>query len=241
MQVANAREAGAEKSIPARILGEELKRVAAEDAFAEIVRALDEEGLLTLFSPALTGPKVNLAGLAKLEKLARLIPDDPRSRASRFGPFLYALAEKLTTKEQHALGKAAELSKSSLDDWQKLEARARKIETALRSPRVRKASQVYQIASPVEPELVLFLLYHSSLKPVQERLRNYLQKYLPAVQEITPEEWASVEGKPGTPRYRKARETFVAKRLDRRVRKPPAPEAPPPEPPVPEAALRRAK
>ena len=49
--------------------------------------------------------------------------------------------------------------------------------------------------TPAAPDEVLFLLYHSALKPVQERLRNYFQKYLPAVQEITPEEWATVEGK----------------------------------------------
>jgi len=117
-----------------------------------------------------------------------------------------------------------------MDQWQKLEARAKKLEAALRSARIKKASQVYHIVSAGAPDEILFLLYHSSLKPVQERLRNHFQKYLPAVQEITPEEWATVEGKPGTPRYQKARDEFVTNRLDRRVKKPPAPEAAPPAP-----------
>ncbi len=78
----------------------------------------------------------------------------------------------------------------------------------------------------------MFLMYHSAVKPVQERLRNYFQKYLPAIQEITPEEWAAVEAKAG-PRHSKARDEFIADRLDRRVRKP-AP-APPPPPPIVEA------
>jgi hypothetical protein len=74
---------------------------------------------------------------------------------------------------------------------------------------------------------VLFLLYHSALKPVQERLRNYYQKYLPAIEEITAEEWAALEGKPGTSRQHKAREEFIANRLDRRPpRKPATPETP---------------
>lgn len=236
MQVANAREAGVEKGIPARVVGEELKRIAVEDSPAEILKFLEEGGLLALISPAFPGPRFNLAGIAKLEKMSRLLPDDNRSRAARLGPFIYALIEKLTPKEKQALIKATELSKADLDRCQKLEARAKKLETALRSVRIRKPSQVYQIVSVAQPDELLFLLYHSNLKPVQERLKNYFQKYLPLVQEITPEEWASVEAKPGTSRYAKAREEFVANRLDRRpprkVEEPPAP--PPsvaPEPP----------
>jgi tRNA nucleotidyltransferase (CCA-adding enzyme) len=87
-----------------------------------------------------------------------------------------------------------------VDAWQKLEQRSKKLETALRSQRIRKASQVYHIVVNAAPDEVLFLLYHSALKPVQERLRNYFQKYLPAVQEILPEEWPAIEAKPGTPK-----------------------------------------
>jgi len=233
MQVANAREAEVEKQIPARALAEELRRISAEDSPTEILKALEEAKLLALFSPALAGAKLNLPGMARFEKNCRLLPDDPLTRAARFGPFLYALTEKLTPKEKQALIKAAEMRKAELDPWQKLDARAKKLETALRSARIKKASQVYQIMSAAEPDEILFQLYHSSLKPVQERMRNYYQKSLPLLQEITPEEWATVEGKPGTPKYNKAREDFIAYRLDRRVKKPPVPEAPPPPPPAP--------
>ena len=243
MQVANAREAEVQKSIPARALGEELKRIGAEDSPAEILKALEEFGLMALFSPALAGDRLPAAGVARFEKISRLLPDDAGTRAARFGPFLYALTEKLTPKEKQALIKATDLGKSDLDLWQKLEARSRKLETALRSTRIRKASQVYHIVSVAEPDEVLFLLYHSALKPVQERLKNHFQKYLPLVQEITPEEWATVEGKPGTPRYNKALHDFVTQRLDRKVpRKPePEPEPPPPPPPVEAAFARRGR
>ena len=231
MQVANARESEVEKLIPPHVFGEELKRIGAEDNPAEIIKALEEAGLLTLFSETLAGAKVNLAGLAKFEKLARLLPDEPRTRAARIGPFLYAFTEKLTAKEKQALIKSTELHKPELDAWQKLEARAKKFETALRSARIRKASQVYFLVAGAAPEEILFVLYHSALKPVQERLRNYFQKYLPAIQEITPEEWATVENAPAA-RKNKVRDEFIANRLDKRVRKP-AP--PPPPPPVVEA------
>jgi tRNA nucleotidyltransferase (CCA-adding enzyme) len=173
-----------------------------------------------------------------------MLPDDIRHRAARLGPFLFVLTEKLTSKEKQALIKSTEMPKEDQDAWQKLEARSKKLETALRAARIRKASHVYHIGVAANPDEVVILLYHSSYKPVQERLRNYYQKYLPAIQEITPEEWATVEGTPGTAKYNKARDEFVTHRLDRRVKKPPVPvEAPPPPPPsswsTPQTALAR--
>jgi tRNA nucleotidyltransferase/poly(A) polymerase len=232
MQVANAREAEVEKRIPAKALGEELKRISAEDNPTEILKGLEEAGLLAMFSPVLFG-KLNLASLAKLEKALHLLPDDARWRAARWGTFLHAATEKLSPKDKQALIKATELAKSDVDLWQKTEAHAKKLEAALRSPKIRKPSHVFHIVAAAAPEDVLFVLYHSALKPVQERLRNHFQKYLPMVQEITPEEWATIEGKPGTPKYAKAREDFISERVNR---KPPKPveEVPPTEPPVPE-------
>jgi tRNA nucleotidyltransferase/poly(A) polymerase len=236
MQVANAREAEVEKLIPPRALGEELKRISMEDNPSVILAGLEEAGLMALFSPALAGPKLNLAGIQRFEKNSKLLPDDTPTRAARFGPFLFVLTEKLSVKEKQALVKATELNKAELDTWQKLEARAKKLETSLRASRVKKASHVYQIMTAAAADEILFQLYRSTFKPVQERMRNYYQKYLPLLQEITPEEWATIEGKPGTPKYTKARDSFIAVRLDRKVKKPVVPEAlpaPPPPPPPP--------
>ena len=46
-----------------------------------------------------------------------------------------------------------------------------------------------------------------------------------------------MEGKPGTPKYVKARDAFFANRLDRRPRKVEPPAAPPPPPPTPAEAM----
>jgi tRNA nucleotidyltransferase/poly(A) polymerase len=236
LQIANAREAEVANRIPARTLSQELRRISAEDHPGEIFKGLEEIGLLALFSPAL-GPKMNLPGLAKFDKICRLVPDDARWRAARFGTFMFALTEKFTPKERHALIKATEMPKADVAEWQKLEARAKKLESALKSARIRKASHVYQIVCSAQPDEVLFTLYHSAVKPVQERLRNHFGKYLLQIAEITPEEWASIEVKPGTPKYAKARDAFIANRLDRRVKK--VVEEPPPPPPVQEAVAAR--
>ncbi|HLH18346.1 MAG TPA: hypothetical protein VKX45_14080 [Bryobacteraceae bacterium] len=239
MQVANAREAGVEKQIPRRALGDELRRISTEDSPAEILKALEEDGLLGLFS-APVAAKWNPAAMAKFEKATRMLPDDFRTRRLRWGPFLYVLTEKFTPREKQAFIKELELAKSDVDAWQKLESRAKKLETALRSARIRKPSHVYHLVAPAAADEVLFLLYHSGLKPVQERLRNYFQKYLPAVQEITPEEWATVEGVPGTAKHTKARTEFITTRLDRRPKKV-EPPPPPPPPPAEIAGMRRGR
>jgi tRNA nucleotidyltransferase/poly(A) polymerase len=238
MQVANAREAEVEKHIPARALGEELRRISGEDSPTEIFKGLEEAGLLALFSPALAA-KLNLQGLARYEKAIRVLPEDARWRSARFATFLHCLTEKLAPKDRQGLIKATDMSKSDVEQGQKIEARAKKLEAALRAPKVRKPSHVYHIAVGAAPEDVLFVLYHSALKPVQERLRNHFQKYVMMVQEITPEQWASIEPKPGTPKYAKAREEFISEILNRKPKKPVEEEVPPPPPPVPEVAAGR--
>jgi tRNA nucleotidyltransferase (CCA-adding enzyme) len=103
MQVENAREAQVEQQIPARALSDELRRISGEDAPSEILTLLSESGLLKLFSPALEGAKLNLASIQRLEKAAKMLPDDIKTRTARLGPFLYALTEKLSPKEKAAM------------------------------------------------------------------------------------------------------------------------------------------
>jgi tRNA nucleotidyltransferase (CCA-adding enzyme) len=231
LQVANAMEAETEKRIPARLLGEELRRISAEDRPSDVLKALQEAKLLDLFSPAL-GAKMNAPGLARFDKAIALLPDDARWRNARLGTFLHAITEKLSPKERQALIKAVEMPKPDIAEWQKIEARAKKLEAALKAPRVRKPSHVYQLVSAAAPEDVLFTLYHSAVKPVQERLRSYFEKYVQWVAEITPEEWESIPVKPGTPKYAKAREQFIAGKLDKRPKKVVEPTPTPAPPPA---------
>jgi tRNA nucleotidyltransferase (CCA-adding enzyme) len=236
MQFENARAAQLETYIPPRALGEELKHIAEEPSAPEILQALLEEGLLKIFSPALAGGKLNLPALHKLEKSFRLAAEGSGLRAERLGPFLFALTEKLNPKERASLIKATDLRKAELDVWQKLEARARKLETALKAARIKKPSQVYQIVSKAAGDEVVFLLYHSQNKLVQERIRNYIQTYVPLAQEFPAAELQAIEAKPGTTKFERAREALLAAHLDRRPRKPPA--LPPPPPPVETTGMR---
>lgn len=226
MQYDNALAAHLETLIPPRELREELRHIAGEPSPADVLQALYQAGLLTLFSPALAGSGLNLHALTRIEKAARLVESANIVVAPQFGAFLHALTAKLAPKDKLALFKTLEIPKADIDQMRNLEPRARKLEQALQSPRVKKPSHVYQILADAPAGDMVFLLGHSAERAVQERIRNYLQKYLPAMQEVPPSDWAALEGQPGTPKYHRSRQAFLASRLDARQRKPvePGPE-----------------
>jgi tRNA nucleotidyltransferase (CCA-adding enzyme) len=226
-QYENAREANVQAHISRRALGDDLKHIASEPNPSEVVHALEQDRLLALFSPALAGAKLNLAGLVRLEKVRRLLP--PEAGAVGWGPFLYVLTENLNAKDKLALIKHTEMRKSEVDAWQKLPARAKKLEAALKSVRLKKPSQIYEVLSKTPADEILFLLYHSQARLIQDRIRNYLQKYIPLSQEITDAEVEAKGVTPGTPKFQKLKAEMVDARLDGRTKKPP----PPPVEPIP--------
>ena len=238
MQYDNARAAHVENMIPPRALLEELKHMAAEPSPAEVLQALDRDGLLALFSPALAGSKLNLPALARLEKATRLVESANLAVAPQLEAFLLALTAKLTPKEKSALFKAVEMPAAEIDQMRDLGPRARKLEQALKSARVKKPSHVYQTLEGARADEMVFLLGNSGQRVVQERIRNYLQKYLPTMHEVAPAEWEALEGQPGTPKYNRNRQAFLASHLDVRPRRPPVPE---PESPAPVEALARGR
>lgn len=225
-QYENARLEELERSIPPRRLFEELSQIALESNPAEVMQALEEEKLTSLFSPALEGVKLNLSGLARLHKVKQMLPFGVDIRMNDLALFLYLLTEKLTPKERAGLIKATVMHRSEVQLWQKLESRAKKLEREMRSAKLHKASQLYQVLCGAPGEEILFLYLRSSHRLVQDRIRNYLQKYLPAAQEITDRRVAAEGVEPGTPKFKKLKEEMIAARLDGRLKKtpPPAPE-----------------
>lgn len=237
-QYDNARGAKMESHIPRRLLCEELKHIATEPNPSEVVRALEQDGLLALFSTALSGAKLNLPGLVKLEKVRRLLPQEATTLDLNWGPFLCVLTEKLNAKDKQALIKQTEMRKAEVDLWQKLPARAKKLEGALKSTRLKKPSQIYDLLAPTPADEVLYLLYHSQARLIQDRVKNYLQKYLPLSQEITDAEVEARGVAPGSPKFQKLKDEMVAARLDGRTKRPPPA---PVEPPAPIPAMQRGR
>ncbi len=228
MQYDNAREAQLETRIPPEALLEELRHIANEPNCADVISILEEEKLLTLISPMLTAAKLNMPGLQKLQKAKQLVPFGIDIHLESMGLFLYFLTEKLNAKEKAAFAKGIGLSRKEIDLWQKLEVKAKKLEKDLKSAKLQKPSHVYSLLSKAPGDQFLFLLAHSSERLVHDRIRNYLQKYLPSAQEVTDKDVLATGAKPGTPKFQKAREELILTKLDARPKKVPPPEVPQP-------------
>lgn len=242
-QYANVRAEKLEEKIPPRRLFEELRSIADEPNPVDVLQALDQENLLVLFSPSLSGTKLNTAGLARLQKAQQTVPAGVRFPVRNLDPFLSFLTEKFTTKDKAALIKATGMRKAEVDELQKLDARAKKLERDLKSPKLNRPSHVYNALSKAPGEDILFVLARTQARVVQDRIRNYLQKYLPVAQEVTDDEVTATGVQPGTPKFEKAKLELIGKKLNARPKKP-APEEvetpPPAAPPTGPAPLRRA-
>lgn len=239
MQFDNAREAGMLDKIPATALAAEMHAYAEEPNSAELLEALERERLLPLFSPALNGPKLNLAAFQKLQKARQMLPFGVPVPTRNLPLFLHVLFEKLAAKERAALAKAVSLSKADLNSVGKLVAAAKKGERDLKSAKLTKPSHIYTAASAVPGEVLLYLLLYSSQRVVQDRIKNYFQKYLLTATEVTDKDVEATGVLPGSPKFAKAKQALILQKLDARPKKLPPPPEPPPPPPPPSPFGRR--
>jgi hypothetical protein len=122
------------------------------------------------------------------------------------------------------------MEKPEVDAWHRLDARANKLEKDLASAKLQKPSKIYQAASAAPGELILYLLVKSQQRIVQDRLKNYLGKYLPMAMEVSDQDVKGVA--PGTPKFVKAKADLISARLDARPKKVPPPQVIEPAPVV---------
>ncbi len=232
-QYGNVREAKLETRIPQTALEHEVRQIALDPLAGDILKALEDENLLYLISPALSGPKLNLPGFQKLQKARQSLPFGIDISPNAYSLFLFLLVEKLGPKERTQLVASVGLRRSDLDAALKLEARAAKVEKELATANLQRPSALYRMLSKIPGEILLFLLMRSGQRLVLDRVKNYLQKYLPAAQEVTEKEVIEHGGQPGTPKFAKLQQQMIAARLDARPKKVIIEEPPPPPPPGP--------
>ncbi|MBI3680709.1 MAG: CCA tRNA nucleotidyltransferase [Acidobacteria bacterium] len=229
----NAHQGQMQNLIPPRVLFEQLRHTAHEPNPGEVLKALEQAGLLAQVSPALTGPKLNLHGFARLQKARQLIPFGVTLRVDDFALFFHLLTQKLTPNERATLMKNIAAQRREVDVLSRLEARARKLEKALKSAKLQKPSQVHEVLVGGAGETVLFLYLETTQRLVQDRIRHYLQKYMLAASEVTDREVEAEGLTPGTPKFARRKAEKIVARLDGRARKPaPAPEVVPSPAPV---------
>ena len=188
--------------------------ISEENQPSEILRELDARHLLPV--PADT---LNLEHLSKFEKLRRTLP----GRGSYWPLFLQVLVEDTKPKDRAKFASAFGLKPAELEEAKKLKPQVTKLATALKAPGVRRPSHIYNTIFPAPPVVILYLLYDSDQRLIQDRLRNDLEKYLPEAGEITDAQVEATGAKPGTAQFTRAKASLLAAKLN----------APPPPPPLP--------
>jgi len=216
------------ESAPREALAREIRALAPEPAAVAAIEAYDSFGLLKVLSPGFTGPKLNAASLTRFDKLKQAVI--PTGTFGGWLAFLTVLTEKLNVREKAEVIRAFELSAAEAADFKTLEARAKKLEAALKSTRVRRPSDVWHALHTATTDEVLMVLYSSAIRVVQDRIRAYYEKYLPQSREVTEDEVAATGAKPGTARFQKVHATMIASRLNARPRKVVVEPEPMPEP-----------
>ncbi|MDE3196184.1 MAG: CCA tRNA nucleotidyltransferase [Acidobacteriota bacterium] len=221
-QFENALEENYQKVASPTALAHEIRAAAGDVSVVGMLEAFDSHRLLNLLSPGLTGAKLNAPGLTKLEKMlhATLPPGTPGGSLA----LLSVLTELLNTHERAAVVRAFALPNAEAAEFRKLDAAAKKLESALKSARIRRPSDVWNVLHSAPPDEVLMVLYRSAVRVVHDRIRAYYEKYLPTAQEVTEEQVIAAGVKPGTPKFEKTFQTMIAVRLNARPRKPAAPE-----------------
>lgn len=229
-QVRGVREARLETKISPTALQHEIRQIGLEPAPGEVLKALEEDKLLELLSPALTGAKLNLPGFQKLQKVRQSLPFGIALPVNSKALFFYLLLEKLGSKERAMLIQTAGLEKEETEAATKLEGRANKVEKELAAAKITRPSGLYELLSGVPGEILLFILMRSGHRIVLDRVKNYLQKYLPMAQEVTESSITEQGLEPGTPKFLKMRRQMIAAKLNARPKKVVVEEPPPPPP-----------
>ncbi len=219
-QYESAREAKLEKKIPADALRREMIKIAEELNPLPILEKLEQEKLLELYFPGFAGPKLNAAGFTKMLKLRGLLPFGANFEEDRLTLFLVTVSEKWTPKDKAAFSKTAKLTKKEQDAWKSADKRAKALETALKSAKLTKPSLIFEKLYGAPLELILILLYRSTQRVVQDRIKNYLQKYLPAAMEVSDEEVAAAGADPKSPKGQTLKRKLMLTRVDARPKKP---------------------
>jgi tRNA nucleotidyltransferase (CCA-adding enzyme) len=230
-QYRNVREAKLETKIPTAILQAEMRQVAMDPMPGDVLKALEDEKLLALVSPALAGPKLNLAGFQKLQRVRQSLPFGTALPVDSQALFYFLLFEKLNPKERVQVAQTLSLAKDEIEAATKLESKANRVEKEVAAAKITRPSMLYDILTKVPGELLLLLLMRSGQRIVLDRIKNYLQKYLPMAQEITERDVIEQGAEPGTAKFVKLHRQMIAARLNARPKKVVVEEPPPPPPP----------
>ena len=224
LQFENAILEHVQKHVPANVIAKEILAMALDPSLAPMLEELDSHGLLAAISKSLAGPALNVAGLDRFEKLFQSVM--PPGTTGGTLAFLLTLLEKLSAKDRAEALLAFELSAADAAELKKLDVQAKKLDAELKTPRMSRPSNIWEVLHGASADEVMTVLMHSTTRSVQDRIRAWFEKYQPMAQEVTDEDVEATGAKPGTPKFEKARASLIAAKLNAKPKKEEEAEAP---------------
>ena len=216
-QYTSARERGLlEYALASRLL-HELREITRDPSPSEVLKALDKEGMTAAWHPRLTGQRLNLPLLAKVEKTGRWL-EEQGLKPNLYGPLVFFLTQKLSAADKTAFCRRMQMKRTDSDPWMRLEEEGKKLVRLLGSKEANTPSKAFLVLSRQRPELILFVLLHFPQKKVQDKLKNYLSRHRP-LRDKLPEKDLEALGIPReSPRFGRILEAFFTALVDGKVK-----------------------
>lgn len=198
-------------------LRKELGEIGREENPVEILKALDREGMSTVFHPRLSGSRLNLQGLARAVKIARSLETNGIP-VNTYGPFIYFLLEKIPARARTDLARRLEMRRQDSEPWMGLEDESKQLVRALAGKQANTPSKAFQLLSRQPGELLLFILMKFPQKKIQDKVKTFLHQRKRRPEHLPEKELQSLGVPPDSPRYQKILEAFFIASLDGKLK-----------------------
>ncbi len=190
----------------------ELRAILQEENSGRVLKMLAKRGLLAGLDRKLSSAKLPYERFARIRSVVRTVPGTD--------PFLlnfHCLVQKLGSGQKDRLVRKIIVGDKARKLALNLDRDAGKLAAALGSSRAALPSHVFTLLSARPQPLLLFLLAHYPQKKIQNRVKNYLFRFLPVRARLPRAELRAMGMEPG-PKFEKILESVFFDQLDGKIK-----------------------
>ena len=227
------------ENVSDRAVGHEIEQLAHEEDSVNVLKALEREGWLKVLVPHLSVAKVDASAVAHVFKAKQQMQELGMNPDA--SPIVMHFLMRKLGGDVASIQKQIP-NKGFVERWRNLEDDTKEFARQLSSKDLAQPSQIWKFLMQSKPEAVLFAAITSRPAVVEQKLKNFLNKWPQARQKLPFPEMAEMRITPEHPDYKKIMDDAFFLIMDGKLRshneivkylepyKPPEP--PPPPPPV---------
>ena len=203
-------------ALPGR-LRKELYEITHELRPSEIFKVLEKEEMIWVFHPKLTGRRLNLPELLRMEKTARRL-EEQGLRPRLYGPCVFYLTRRLSPRDRRAFARRLKMRRADTEPWMELEIRGKQLVRRLASKEASTPSKAFLLLAAQPAELLLFVLLHFPQGKVQDKLKSYISRHRPLKEKLPEKELRALGVAPEAPAYARILDSLFTALLDGKVK-----------------------